>query len=94
MAFIKYSSPTGAVNLSFAAMWILMMLILVPSAAFLFYARFPLLGLALLAIAAFCVWPFRLCLHDGRAELRAYRADLAARAAAGTWASDEADQAD
>ena len=81
MAFIKYSSTTGAVNLAFAAMWIVMMLILIPLAAFLFYAQFPWFALVLLALAAFCVWPFRLCLHDGRAELRAYRAEMAARAA-------------
>lgn len=78
---INYSSTTGAVNLSFAAMWIVMMVILVPCAAYLFYAQAPWFALILLAIAAFCVWPFRLCLRDGRAELRAYRADLAARAA-------------
>jgi hypothetical protein len=81
MSFIKYSSTTGAVNLSFAAMWIVIAVLLLPTAAFVFYAEMPWLGLIVLALAAFCVWPFRLCLRDGRAELQAYRADLADRAA-------------
>ena len=78
---INSSSTTGAVNLMFAAMWIVMIVILIPFAAFLFYAQFPWGALVILALAAFCVWPFRLFLRDGRAELRAYRADMAARAA-------------
>jgi hypothetical protein len=81
MSFIKYSSTTGAVNLSFAAMWIVIAVLLLPTAAFVFYAEMPWLGLIVLALAAFCVWPFRLCLRDGRAERQAYRADLADRAA-------------
>lgn len=81
MSSAMYSSRTGVVNLSYAAMWIFMMVFLGACAAYLFYLQLPWAALILLALAAFCVWPFRLCLRDGRAERRAYRADLADQAA-------------
>lgn len=79
MAFVKYSSPTGIVNFSFAVMWVVVTLILIPTAAFLFFAQLPWLGVVLLALAGYCVWQFRVFLRDGRAELSAYRAGVADR---------------
>ena len=81
MVAIKFSSPTGIIHLAFAVMWIVITVILVPSAVFAFFTRLPWVGLILLALAAFCVWQFRVFLRDGLAERRAYRADLAVEAA-------------